>query len=689
MNGLCIVGAERGTGKSAIALGVHELMARRSGRIGVFRPVVDAELPDPLVSLLCSRRGADAIEDSSIGVTFADLHADESAALAEIVARYRALAHDCDAVLAVGTDFMDVGASGEFALNARVAANLGLPVLCVVSGVERSADQVIAAVELAIESLHAADCDTVALVANRVDPTVASEVSVRMAAHEPPVYVLPEVGLLVAPTMGDLMASCSGELIGGGRSGLGLEATAFLVASMTLPHLLDRLSDGAVVISGGDRADVVLGVLMAHVAGTSPALSGLILTGGMRPPSQVMRLIEGLDSTLPIVLTEHDTYSTAHLVGTTFGRITSETKRKIDTAQALFERHVNGAQLLERIARADPAVVTPLMFQYELFERARADRKRIVLAEGGEDRVLMAADALLRHGVVELTLLGEPAALRARAAQLQLDIAGAELVDPHDEDLLQRFAAEYARLRTHKGVTADGAHDVVADVSYFATMMVVLGLADGMVSGAVHTTAATIRPAFELIKPRPGLSLVSSVFFMCLRDRVLVYGDCAINPDPTAEQLADIAISSAQTAAQFGIEPRVAMLSYSTGDSAGGLEVDKVRAATALIRERRPDLPVDGPIQYDAAVDASVARTKLPDSDVAGRATVFIFPDLNTGNNTYKAVQRSSGAVAIGPVLQGLNKPVNDLSRGALVQDIVNTVAITAIQAQQVGGPGR
>jgi phosphate acetyltransferase len=664
VNGLYIVGSERATGKSAVALGVQDLMGRRFGRLGVFRPVVAAGLPDPVVSLLRSRGAAGTSEEASIGVSYDAVHADEAAALAEIVARYRALARDCDAVLVVGTDFTDVGASGEFAFNARVAANLGVPVLCVVSGVERAVDEVVAAVEHALESLRAADCDVVALVANRVEPALVAAVSVRMAGHEPPVSVLPDVGLLAAPTVGDLLQACSGELIGGDSSALGLEATAFLVASMTLPNLLDRLCEGAVVISGGDRADVVLGVLMAHVSGTLPALSGLMLTGGVRPATQVLRLLEGLDSTLPIVLSEYDTYETANLVGTTVGRITPETKRKIDTALKVFDEHVDRSQLLDRIATAHPAVVTPLMFQYELFDRARADRRHIVLAEGAVDRVLHAADTLLRRGVVELTLLGDPTVVRARAARLQLDISAAAVIDPADEELRERFALEYARRRAHKGVTVDAARDVIVDVSYFATMMVVLGLAD------------------ELVKTKPGVSLVSSVFFMCLRDQVLVYGDCAVNPDPTAEQLADIAITSAQTAAQFGIQPRVAMLSYSTGDSGRGTGVDKVREATSIVRERRPDLPVEGPIQYDAAIDASVAQTKLAGSDVAGRATVFIFPDLNTGNNTYKAVQRSSGAVAIGPVLQGLRKPVNDLSRGATAQDIINTVAITAVQAQ-------
>ena len=685
VSGLYIVGAERATGKSAIALAVFELMGRRFGRLGVFRPVAASTDTDQLIALLRSRDSAGVPLEPAIGATFEEVHSDRENAVSEIVARYRMLAEQSDGVLAIGTDYMDIGASGEFAFNAEVAANLGLPVLCVVSGVGRSAEEVLAAVDLALETLRGCDCDVEALVANRVAPDVLAEVARRASGREPPTYVLPEVGLLAAPTVADLLHACAGELIGGDPAALGLEASTFVVASMTLPNLLDRLQDGAVVISGADRADVVLGVLVAHASGAPPALSGLMLTGGLRPAPQVQRLIDALGAALPIVLTQESTYEAAHIAGATPGRITPESTRKIRTALRLFDEHVDGTQLLERIAGAHPEVVTPLMFEYELFSRARADRKRIVLAEGTEERVLRAADALLSREVADLTLIGAVDAVRDRARQLQLDVSAATLVDPADPQLRERFALEYAARRAHKGVTVDAALDVIGDVSYFATMMVVLGLADGMVSGAEHTTAATIRPAFELIRARSGVTLISSVFFMCLRDRVLVYGDCAVNPDPSAEQLAEIAISSAATASQFGVEPRVAMLSYSTGDSGRGAGVEKVREATALVHARAPGLPLDGPIQYDAAVDASVARSKLPGSSVAGRATVFIFPDLNTANNTYKAVQRSSGALAIGPILQGLDKPVNDLSRGARVQDIINTIAITAIQAQATG----
>jgi phosphate acetyltransferase len=322
------------------------------------------------------------------------------------------------------------------------------------------------------------------------------------------------------------------------------------------------------------------------------------------------------------------------------------------------------------------------MFEYQLLERARSERKRIVLPEGEDDRILKAAGRLLHRGVADLTILGDEADIRARAAELGVDLADAVVLNPRTSELCDQFAEQYAELRKKRGITVEQARETIHDVSYFGTMLVHNGLVDGMVSGAAHTTAHTVRPAFEIIKTMPEVSTVSSIFLMCLADKVLAFGDCAIVPDPTAEQLADIAISSSRTAAQFGIEPRVAMLSYSTGSSGTGADVDKVRAATELVRQRDPELLVEGPIQYDAAVEPSVAATKMPDSPVAGRATVLIFPDLNTGNNTYKAVQRSANAVAIGPVLQGLNKPVNDLSRGALVSDIVNTVAITAIQAQ-------
>ena len=349
----------------------------------------------------------------------------------------------------------------------------------------------------------------------------------------------------------------------------------------------------------------------------------------------------------------------------------------------LFNSAVDMEELNELIQQESTTLLTPIMFEYSLFQRARISKQKIVLPEGLDERILRAAETVLRRDVVDIVLLGNRAEIRHQSGVLGLDISKAEIIDPHDSPLLEKFAKEFYRLRKHKGIPLDAAFDLVTSLSYFGTMMVHMGYADGMVSGAIHTTQETIRPALQIIKTKPETPIVSSLFFMSFETRVLVYADCAINQDPSAEELAMIAITTADTAQRFGIEPRIAMLSYSTGSSGKGADVEKVALATRIAQEKRPDLLIEGPIQYDAAIDPVVASKKLPGSEVAGRATIFIFPDLNTGNNTYKAVQRSSGAVAIGPVLQGLKKPINDLSRGCLVADIVNTVVITAIQAAQ------
>jgi phosphate acetyltransferase len=452
-----------------------------------------------------------------------------------------------------------------------------------------------------------------------------------------------------------------------------------VVGGATVPTFLDYLSDGCLVVTPGDRADLMVASAAVHNSGQA-SIAGVVLTLGVPPDPRVAALLRRFEAAPPLISVSLESYDTVRALTGLEGRLTAGNPRKVDAALGAFESNVDVAELSRRLDVVRSDRVTPMMFEYELIERARANRRHVVLPEGAEERILRATEILLRRGVVDLTLLGPPDVIARRARELGLDLAAATVVDPVRSPWRAEFAAEYVRLRGHRGVTPDFAHDQVADVNYFGTMMVHTGRADAMVSGCVHPTADTIRPAFEIIRTLPGVSIASSVFFMCLPDQVLVYGDCAINPDPDAEQLADIAISSAETAARFGVTPRIAMLSYSTGESGRGADVDKVAKATALVRERRPDLPVAGPIQYDAAVDPTVAATKLPGSPVAGRATVFIFPDLNTGNNTYKAVQRSAGAVAVGPVMQGLRKPVNDLSRGATVKDIVSTVAITATQ---------
>lgn len=681
-----IASAEGNTGKSTIALGITDLLTRSVGKVGIFRPVARvADGTDYVLKLLLGHEGVSQTYEESIGVTYDQVHADPEAALATIVARYHEIERACDAVVIVGTDYADVSGPAEFEFNARIAANLGAPVALVVHGIGRTPPEIAQVVEQARIEMTDSHAHLAAVFANRCEPSQLAAVMAALPSGFA-VGALPEEPILVAPMLSALVASVDGQVVSGDPSLLSREVRALTVGAMNAEHLLDRLEEGGVVITPGDRADTLLALIGAHGAEGFPTLSGVILNGGFATPPSVSRLIEGMGSSLPIIRTELGTFEAATRCFNTRGRLTRESAVKVDTALSMFERLVDTETLLGLLDVARTEVVTPLMFEYDLLSRARSNKRHIVLPEGTDDRVLRAVSTLLTREVVDLTILGNESAIRSRAGELGVDIDDARIVATDDPAYLERFAAKVTELRGDKGMTLEHARDVVQDVSYFGTMMVREGLADGMVSGAVHTTAHTISPALKVIKTPPGVSIVSSVFFMCLDDRVLVYGDCAINPVPTAEQLADIAISSAETAAQFNIEPRIAMLSYSTGESGSGDDVDKVRRATELVRERRPDLLVDGPMQYDAAVDPSVGASKAPGSPVAGHATVLIFPDLNTGNNTYKAVQRSAGAVAIGPVLQGLRKPVNDLSRGATVQDIVNTVAITAIQAQQLGG---
>ncbi len=679
-----VASPEGESGKSTVALGLVDLLSRQVGRVGIFRPVTESsERTDRVVDLLLAQPAVEQSYDDAVGVSYQVMHQDPEAALSEIVRRFRDLTSRFDALLVLGSDYTDISTPSELAFNAKVAANLGCPVVLVVHGRGRTPEQVRLAAEFAVTELVAAHARPVALIANRITPADLEEVRRALGrTSRLPVAAIPEVPLLFAPTVAALQDACHGRLVRGNPAWLERESHGFVVAAMSLPNVLIRLVEDSTVIAPGDRYDLLPGLVMAHQSGTFPKLASIVLTGGYTPPEPVTRLLDGLPLELPIIITDLGTFETATILAGVRGQLTATSRVKIETALRIFADSVDGDAMMAAIDVGGGDTMTPLMFQFQLIDRARSDSRHVVLPEGEDERILRATASLLRLGVAELTLLGDENVIRAHASALGLDITGAHLLSPVNPLLVERFAVEYTRMRAAKGMTIERAREVVTDVSYFGTMMVHLGLADGMVSGALHTTAHTIKPSFEIIKTIPGTAIVSSVFLMCLADRVLVYGDCAVNPDPTAEQLADIAISSATTAQQFGIEPRVAMLSYSTGSSGAGVDVDKVKVATDIVHRLRPDLLVEGPIQYDAAVDRAVAATKLPNSEVAGHATVLIFPDLNTGNNTYKAVQRSAGAVAIGPVLQGLNKPVNDLSRGATVADIVNTVAITAIQAQ-------
>jgi phosphate acetyltransferase len=675
------------SGKSVVALGLMELLSARVERLGFFRPIVPAgSEPDAQIELIRRRYQLATPPEQMYALT-----QDEAAAVPEyeelrkrVVAAYKQMEQELDFVLCEGTDFTSATSALDYGLNADLANELGAPVLVVVKA--GTPEQTVASVRAARNSLAHKGCTTFGVVVNRVPSEGVEELSRALTAHDgsEPVYVLPELPELAFPTVGEIADELGADVVSGSsEEALQRDVRDVRVAAMSVEHFIDDLVDGTLVVVPGDRPDILVASLASTVSPAIPTVAGVLVTGGYELSDTVHRLLQS--APFPVLKSEQPLHVAANAVQSVRPVIRPENERKIATALGVFESAVDIGELGRRIALERPSRMTPIMFEYELIERAKADRKHIVLPEGNDDRVLRASEILLRRGVVDLTILGDPADVAARASAGGVDIAGARVVDPLMSPLRDEFAAQYFELRKSRGMTEELAFDVVAEPSYFGTMLVARGELDGMVSGAVHTTADTIRPAFEIIKAREGVSVVSSVFFMCLADGVLVYGDCAVNPQPDVPQLADIAISSAETAQSFGIEPRIAMLSYATGTSGKGPNVTVVREATEAVRERRPDLLVEGPIQYDAAVDAGVAALKMPGSDVAGRATVFIFPDLEAGNVAYKAVQRAANAVAVGPVLQGLRKPVNDLSRGCSVTDIVNTVAITAIQSQQAG----
>ncbi|NHC15152.1 phosphate acetyltransferase [Motilibacter deserti] len=681
------------SGKAAVALGVLELLARHVDRLAVFRPLVeDGDRPDGIAELLRTRYSLAQSPEAGAGATYEEaalLSAGGTGPLVErVMERYAALAERADLVLSIGSDYTGPSPSTELELNAVLAANLGAPVITLVPALGRRPHEVAGDAAQALGVLRDNGCILVATIVNRAAPETADVLreQQRVSAGDAPTYVLPELPLLSAPTVEEVSARLRAAHLNGDAASLQREVESFVVGSGHVDAVLPLLRDGTLLVTAGDRTDLIVTAAAAAASPALPTPAGVLLTLGATPSPHIEELLR--PSGLPVLMTEPDTYGTLHALEGLRGHIHPTSTRKVAAALGLFADNVDADELASRVRLTRSEAVTPLMFSAQLLERARSDRRHIVLPEGDDDRVLRAAEEIVRRGVARITLLGDPDAVAARAGQLGIDLRGVEVLDPTTSPLRKEFAETYAALRAHKGVTLDAAYDVVVDPSYFGTLLVHAGIVDGMVSGAAHTTAATIRPALEIIKTAPGVSLVSSTFLMCLSDRVLAFADCAVNPDPGPEQLAEIALSTAQTAVAFGIEPRVALVSYSTGTSGSGADVEKVRRAAELVAERRPDLPLAGPIQYDAAVDPGVGATKLPGNPVSGHATVLIFPDLNTGNTTYKAVQRAAGAIAVGPVLQGLRRPVNDLSRGCTVPDIVHTVAITAVQAQEEAAAG-
>lgn len=710
-NTLYITATEARSGKSAIALGMMRLVTGRVRHPALFRPIinsVDPALPDHDIDLLMKTFHLDMPYEETYACSLEEalelINAGKSDVLMDkILVAFKRLEAKYDFILCEGTDFMGKDSTFEYNLNGDIAANLGASVLLVTSAQGRTVNEAQSAVLSGIELMKGKGVHVVAVIANmstlsdadskeliaRINPNGPEEGEQPVegfADTRPPLFfTIPAIPALGQPSMQDVANWLHAKVLHG-QEHLDNLISGNLIAAMQVGNFLDYLQDGHLVITPGDRADIILATLTARLSYAYPDIAGILLTGGLPLAPTMERLVQGWASLpLAILSVDTDTITTATNLGRLHGRIEASDEGKVHLALGHFARHVDTRVLGDRLGEPSKRM-TPRMFEFQIMEQARKHRMHIVLPEGEEERILRASEILLQRDVADLTLLGDADKIGAKIRALGLDMEKVRIIQPELAPDFEDYVKTYFELRQKKGISMDQARDRMKDATYFGTMMVYKGAADGLVSGSINTTAHTVRPALEFIKTKPGASIVSSVFFMCLKDRVLTFGDCAINPDPSPEQLADIAVTSAETSRIFGLEPRVAMLSYSSGKSGTGADVDKVAEATRLAHEKAPELLLTGPIQYDAAIDADTARTKMPGDPVAGRATVFIFPDLNTGNNTYKAVQRAADAIAIGPVLQGLRKPVNDLSRGCLIPDIVNTVAITAVQAQAEKG---
>lgn len=692
--GIYVATIEPNSGKSVVVLGLMRMLLGKTAKVGYFRPIIEDLEPgemDNHINTVLSHFEIDLNYKKTFAYTrneVLDLYnqGKSGEVIDEVIKKYKYLEERFDFVLVEGTDFSHENSSLELDINILISKNLGIPVIIVAQGDKKEFKEIADSVQLAHDTFKQ-EVDVLSIMTNKADPNDIGKLKDLLKSrinNHTDITVIPKIPSLSSPTVKEIAKSLDGKVLFG-KDMLNNLTENFGVGAMQLRNYLTKLKENTLVITPGDRADIILGVLQANISKNYPKVSGIILTGGLIPEDPILKLIEGLTSVVPIISVNGGTYDVTNSIGATKSKIYAENAQKIRTSLSTFEKHVDSDKLAERLITFESEVFTPRMFQYNLMQRALKDKKHIVLPEGYDERVLRAAARLINANVVELTLIGSEEKIKNKieAFDIALDLDAINIVSPSKSPHFEDYANTFYELRKHKNVNLQIARETMNDVSYFATMMIYKGHADGMVSGAVHTTQHTLRPALQFIKTKPGVNIVSSIFFMCLEDRISVFGDCAINPNPNAEQLAEIAISSAQTTKEFGIEPKVAMLSYSSGTSGKGADVEKVRLATDIVKKQTPEIKIEGPIQYDAAVDMRIGKSKLPNSEVAGQASVLIFPDLNTGNNTYKAVQRETGALAIGPVLQGLNKPVNDLSRGCTADDIYSTVIITAIQAQE------
>ncbi len=689
-----IATGEAESGKSIISLGLMGILLGRTRKVGYFRPIIEGTDPskkDNHIETVLSHFKLEMDYEDCYALTGAEVihkktNNQEGEILDIIIKKYKALEDKFDFILVEGTDFSGEAAFVELDVNAVIAKNLGIPVILVGTGKDKSLEELVTNLHLAYDSFVEKEVKVLGIVANKVNASDIEAVAKRLEKEvEEKIFigVIPMIKSLNNPTIKEIVDNLNADILIG-ETQLDNQVETSAVGAMQLRNFLVHLKANCLVITPGDRADIILSSLQASLSDNYPKIAGILLTGGLIPEEPIMKLIRGLKEVVPILAIEKGTFEVANQIGAIRSHIYPTNDQRIYTSLNTFDKYVDIGNLIRKYLTFKPKGLTPRMFQYNLLKKAQKVKKHIVLPEGTDDRILLAAARLTVLDIVEITLLGSKSSIEEKINELgiTMNLDKVHIVDPVSSPYFEDYVNTFYALRKHKNINISMAKDTMQDVSFFGTMMVYKGHADGMVSGAVNTTQHTIRPALQFIKTKPGVSVVSSVFFMCLDDRVSVFGDCAINPNPTAEQLAEIAISSADSSKAFGIEPKVAMLSYSSGSSGKGADVDKVRKATEIVKQLRPDIKIEGPIQYDAAVDIKVGKKKLPDSKVAGEASVLIFPDLNTGNNTYKAVQRETGAIAIGPMLQGLNKPVNDLSRGCTVDDIFNTVIITAIQAQ-------
>lgn len=700
-------------GLTSVSLGVIRAMERKGVRLSVFKPIAQpragGDTPDQTTTIIRKNSSIPAAEPLQMSRMESLLGSNQQDVLMEeIISRYHANTQDAEVVLVEG---LVPTRKHQFAnaLNYEIAKTLNAEIVFVMALGNDSPAQLKERIELTQSSFGGQKNKNITgVIINKLNAPVDDQGRTRpdlseifddsskasIANIDPKQLFsdspLPVLGCvpwsfdLIATRAIDMCRHLGARIINEGEiQTRRVKSVTFCARS--IPHMLEHFRPGSLLVTSADRPDVLVAACLAAMNGIE--IGAILLTGNYEIDDRIARLCDRAFQTgLPVFMVKTNTWQTSLSLQSFNLEVPADDTQRIEKVQEYVASYINADWIESLTATSERSRrLSPPAFRYQLTELARKAGKRVVLPEGDEPRTVKAAAICAERGIATCVLLGNPDEIQRVAAAQGVELGkGVEIVDP--EQVRENYVPRLVELRKNKGMTEVVAQEQLEDNVVLGTMMLESGEVDGLVSGAVHTTANTIRPPLQLIKTAPNSSLVSSVFFMLLPEQVLVYGDCAINPDPTAEQLAEIAIQSADSAKAFGIDPRVAMISYSTGTSGAGSDVEKVREATRIAQEKRPDLVIDGPLQYDAAIMEDVAKSKAPNSQVAGRATVFIFPDLNTGNTTYKAVQRSADLISIGPMLQGMRKPVNDLSRGALVDDIVYTIALTAIQSQQAEG---